>query len=498
LRARLALETFEDRSLPSGTVLQTNLVSDLPGVAAVTDPNLVNPWGISESSGSPFWISDNNAGVSTLYSVPGANNTPVSINGLVVSIPTPGNPLGASGTPTGTVFNIDGGAAGGFKVSGVSKTGTATSASAVFLFATEDGTIVGWNPGVNPTGFDASKAGTYGILAVDNSGNNFTEPDPGKQTGAVYKGLAIASSPTAGTPIFAGAANTTTVLYATNFRSGQVEVYGTDFKAVPLPAGAFHDPNLPGDYAPFNVQVLGGKVYVTYAKQNADKHDDAAGHNRGFVDVFNLDGSPGLPGGAMRLVSRNHLDSPWGLALAPSSFGSFAGDLLVGNFGSGLIDVFDPTKGNFLGQLTDPDGEPIQIDGLWALQVGNGRAGGDANTVYFTAGLFDETHGLFGSLAPVAPGTPEGNAEQQMVTAALDVFQLAVQTFQTDLAAGASPTQLKQDLKAIVTALSDLIQAELAQASDTHSDQGGAMILHGHHAGDTNNLSEGLGLRDGG
>src|SRR5262245_18338968 len=182
-RALLRLSSLEHRSLLSGTVLQTNLVSDLPGVAAVTDPHLVNPWGISESAASPFWISDNNAGVSTLYTVPGANNTPVSINTLVVSIPAPDDLLGASGTPTGTVFNFDGGATGRLNVSALSKTGQPATASAIFLFVTEDGTIVGWNPGVNPAGFDPAKAGTYGTLAVDNSENNFTEPRPNKQTG---------------------------------------------------------------------------------------------------------------------------------------------------------------------------------------------------------------------------------------------------------------------------------------------------------------------------
>ena len=410
-RSRPGLESLEARLVLSSnaTVLQTNLVSDLPGVADVMDPNLVNPWGISESSGSPFWISDNNAGVSTLYSVPGANNTPVSINSLVVSIPTPGDPLGASGTPTGTVFNIDGGTTGGFTVSGVDKNGICRSPPPQSSCSPPRTVpLVGWNPDVNPTGFDPAKAGTYAIIAKDNSGNNFTEPDPNKQTGAVYKGLTIANSATPGTPIFASDPNTTTVLYAANFRSGKVEVYDTNFKPVTLPAGAFTDPNLPTGYAPFNVQVLGSKVYVTYAKQDATKHDDVAGQGHGFVDVFNLDGTPGLPGGKERLVSRGPLNSPWGLALAPSSFGALSGDLLVGNFGNGLINVFNPTTGKFLGNLNDPDGEPIQIDGLWALKVGNGGSGGDANTVYFTAGLDHETHGLFGSLTPVAPGTPGG------------------------------------------------------------------------------------------
>jgi uncharacterized protein (TIGR03118 family) len=405
-RIRLGMEALENRSLLSANVLQTNLVSDQPGIAQVQDPNLVNPWGISESSTSPFWISDNSAGVSTLYSVPGTNNSPASITPLVVSISTPGDPLGASGTPTGTVFNIDGGATGGFTVSGVDKNGNPITAAANFLFDTKDGTLVGWNPAVNPQGFDPAKAGTYGIIAVDNSGNNFTQPDPAKQTGAVYTGMTTASSTTPGMPIFATDPNTTTVLYAANFRSGQVEVYDTNFKPVALPAGAFADRKLPKGYAPFNVQVLGNKVYVTYAKQNANKHDDVAGQGHGFIDVFNLDGTPGLPGGKERLVSRGPLDSPWGLALAPPSFGATSGDLLVGNFKSGLIDVFNPTTGKSLGNLKGAHGKPVHIDRLLALQVGNGGSGGDANSVYFTAGLDHKTHGLFGSLTPAAPADP--------------------------------------------------------------------------------------------
>ena len=474
LRPRIGMEALEERSLLSATVLQTNLVSDLPGVAQVQDPNLVNPWGISESGTSPFWISDNNAGVSTLYQVPGASNTPISINPLVVSIPTPGAPLGATGTPTGTVANIDGGATGGFTVSGVDKSGNPITASAIFLFATEDGTLVGWNPAVNPKGFDPAKAGTYAIIAVDNSGNNFTQPDPTMQTGAVYKGLTTASSATPGTPIFASDPNTTTVLYAANFRSGQVEVYDTQFKPVALPAGAFADPKLPKGYAPFNVQVLGGKVYVTYALQDAAKHDDVGGQGHGFVDVFNLDGTPGLPGGQERLVSRGPLDSPWGLALAPSSFGALSGDLLVGNFKSGFIDVFNPTTGKSLGNLNDPDGEPIHIDHLWALKVGNGGSGGNANTVYFTAGIDNEMHGLFGSLTPVAPGTPEGAAEGQVVVAAADVVQIDLTTLNHDIASGASATTIAQDMQTLNTDIATLQGAERVFVKDSRHDMGAA------------------------
>jgi hypothetical protein len=192
-----------------------------------------------------------------------------------------------------------------------------------------------------------------------------------------------------------------------------------------------------------------------------------------------------------RLASRGTLDSPWGLAIAPSSFGTLSGDLLVGNFGDGHINVFNPTTGQFLGQLTDPDGETIQIDGLWALQVGNGKAGGASNTVYFTAGLFGETHGLFGSLTPVAPGTPEGLAEQQMVTAFLDVFELSLQTLNLDITSGASSAQIKQDFQAVFTAFQGLIQAEVQFAIDTQADQGGHASGHALSLDDLVNLLDG-------
>jgi uncharacterized protein (TIGR03118 family) len=428
----------------AGTVLQTNLVSDLPGAAAVTDPNLVNAWGISESAGSPFWVSDNGSGLSTLYTVPGANNTPVSINSLVVSIPTPAGATG--GTPTGTVFNPAAGA-GAFQIAGQGK-----AAPALFLFATEDGTIAGWNPGVDPTG---------AVLAVDSSGN-----------GAVYKGLAIATS---STPIIPADANSTALLYVSNFHAGTIEVYDAMFHEVTLPAGAFADPDLPGGYAPFNVQVLNGKLYVSYARQDAAAHDDAAGPHRGFVDVFNLDGTPGLSGGAVRLVSRGPLDSPWGLAIAPQGFAGISDPgndpvLLVGNFGDGSINAFDATTGSGLGQLDDPDGEPIQIDGLWALKVGNGGSGGAADTVYFTAGPFDESHGLFGSLATAAPGSPEGTAEDQWVQANVDVVQLDQDQLAADTAAGAPAATLRQDAQTLDADSHALARTEHDSAKDTADD----------------------------
>jgi uncharacterized protein (TIGR03118 family) len=450
-----------------GTVLQTNLVSDLPGVAAVTDPNLVNPWGISESSGSPFWFSDNNSGLSTLYQVPGAGTAPVTVNPLAVNIPTPVGPTG--GTPTGTVFNTAS-AGGAFKVTGLNKSGQTASAPAAFLFSSEDGTITGWNPGIDPTGKFAGSGGASGeaALAVDNSGNNFTNPDPNKQTGAVYKGLAIATS---ATPIFPADAASTALLYASNFRSGAVDVYDAGFSKVALPAGAFRDKDLPGGYAPFNVQVLKGEVYVTYAKQDASKHDDAAGPGRGFVDVFNLDGTPGLPGGHVRLISRGPLDSPWGLAITPQGFGGITAPgtdpvLLVGNFGDGFIHAFDAASGQALGDLRDPDGEPIQINKLWALQVGNGGNGGLASAVYFTAGPFEESHGLFGSLTTAAPGSAEGPAEGQWVQANLDVVQLDLQQLNQDEASGASAATIAQDAQTLNADTRQLAQAERALTAD--------------------------------
>ncbi|HET7013082.1 MAG TPA: TIGR03118 family protein [Streptosporangiaceae bacterium] len=455
-----------------GTVVQTNLVSDLPGAAGVTDPNLVNPWGISESGGSPFWLSDNNSGLSTLYQVPGAGGTPVTVSPLVVNIPTPVGLTG--GTPSGTVFN-SGSAGGAFAITGPGKTGQNTTAPAAFLFASEDGTITGWNPGIDPSQKFAGPGGAsaQAVTAVDNSGNNFTNPDPAKQTGAVYKGLAIA---TAATPIFSGDANSTAVLYAADFRTGTVEVYDARFARVTaLPAGAFSDPRLPARYAPFNVQVLAGKVYVTYAEQDATRHDDVGGPGHGFVDVFNLDGTPGLAGGRARLISRGPLDSPWGLAIAPPNFAGLQAPgsdqvLLVGNFKSGFIDAFDAASGSPLGHLNDPDGEPIQIDRLWALQVGNGGAGGAADTVYFTAGIFDESHGLFGALSTAARGTQEGPAEAQWVQANLDIVQLDVQQLAKDSSSGAPPATIRQDIRTLHADTRQLERVEDAFGQDAISD----------------------------
>jgi uncharacterized protein (TIGR03118 family) len=333
-------------------------------IAKFFDAHLVNPWGVGESAASPFWISDNGAGVSTLH------NTAGTPQALVVSIPAPGQPLGTGGTPTGLVFNIAGGALGGFKISGVTSGGLPTTQPAVFMFSAEDGTILGWNPGVNPVGFDPSKAGTYAIIAAH-------------PPSAVYKGLAIATD-----------GGGTTRLYASNFHNGTVDVFDTSFHLVQT-LGGFIDTGLPRRYAPFNVVVLAGKLFVTYAVQDESAHDDVAGMGHGIVNTFDLDGHF-----LQRFAQHGQLNSPWGVALAPAGFGALAGAVWIGNFGNGHINAYNPTTGEFIDKVRNPRGQALVIDGLWSLKVGNGGNGGLANTIYFTAGPNGEQDGLFGSLSP--------------------------------------------------------------------------------------------------
>jgi uncharacterized protein (TIGR03118 family) len=309
-----------------------NLVSDIDGVARITDPNLVNPWGLAFGPATPAWVADNGTDVSTLYRGAIHRSVPVIVP-LVVSIP--------DGAPTGTVFN----GTGGFKVGG---------APAHFIFDSEAGTITAWN------------AGTVATTVA-------TTPE------AIYKGLAIATKGNA------------TFLYAANFHAGTIDVFNDAFKLVPMP-GAFADPNLPPGFAPFNVQEIAGRLVVAYAQQDADAEDEVAGPGLGYVDVFDTSGHL-----LRRLVSQGQLNAPWGLAVAPRHFGRFSGDLLVGNFGDGAIDAYDPRTGNFRGALMNRDGNPILINGLWALRFGNGVIG-TPQTLLFTAGIADEAHGLFGEI----------------------------------------------------------------------------------------------------
>ncbi len=334
---------------------QDNLVSNIPGLAAHTDPNLVNPWGISYAPTGPFWVSDNGNGLSTLY------NTGGTPQGLVVTVPTAAvpTPPPLHSAPTGQVFNINNGT-GGTPVNFLSDR---------FIFATEGGTIAGW------------QGGTSAVTRIDESAS-----------GAVYKGLAID--------------NGTGQIYAANFAAGTVEVFGSNYAPVtsftdpsppPLPAGA----PAGSTYAPFNVQNIGGELFVAFAVKGAGQTDETAGAGYGFIDRFAANGT--LLG---RFTEGGPLNAPWGFALAPANFGEFSNDLLVGNFGDGRINAFDPTNGNFLGALTGASGSPISIDGLWGLAFGNGGNGGATDKLYFAAGINGEADGLFGSLSVVPePGS---------------------------------------------------------------------------------------------
>jgi len=344
-----------------GFYQQTNLVSDIAGVALFQDTNLVNPWGLSHSPTSPWWISDNGTGLSTLYNGNG-RGFPVG-SPLVVTIAPPlGSAAGTTAAPTGNIFNpVNSTNPDDFVV----KEGNVSGPS-IFLFATEDGTISGWNPTVDFT---------HSIIGVDRSGVG---------AGAVYKGLAF------------GQSGGSDFIYATNFRFGTVEQFDSNFNLMRsfTDSTLAHTCPLPNQcFAPFGIQNIGGNLYVTFALQDAAHHDDAHGPSRGFVDVFDTNGNL-----LKRLISRGALNSPWGLALAPSNFGQFSNDLLVGNFGNGRINAFDPNTGALLGSLKNQKGLIISINGLWGIAFGNGQTAGPTNALFFTAGINDEANGLFGKI----------------------------------------------------------------------------------------------------
>jgi uncharacterized protein (TIGR03118 family) len=319
-----------------------NLVSDGFVPAEHTDPNLVNAWGLAAGPSTPWWVANNRTDTSTLYD--GSGNSP----GLVVQV---------EGGPTGTVFN----GSSEFVV----RDRTGHSGPARFMFASENGTIHGWNPAVSPP-----PPSTHAFVVA----NRMSE-------GAVYKGLAIAGDR----------------LYAADFHNGRVDVFNGAFALINSP-GAFVDASLPAGFAPFGIQNLGGRIYVTYAKQDADRHDEIHGHGLGYVDAFDTAGH--LLG---RVASAGDLDAPWGLAWAPAGFGQFSGDLLVGNFGDGRIHAFaQAADGHFMhaGELRNNAGQPISIDGLWGIGFGNGNVSGPTTALYFAAGPDDEAHGLFGRIDP--------------------------------------------------------------------------------------------------
>jgi uncharacterized protein (TIGR03118 family) len=322
----------------------TNLVTNdqTAHPAQVADPNLVNAWGVAYSPTSPFWVSNNGSGTSTLYSVNPATDA-VAIVPLVVTIPNAGN-------PTGMAFN-PGAAGGAFN-------------SDAFLFVSEDGTVSGWR-------------GALGTMAET------LEPP----SSDVYKGA---------TTVVVGGH---TYLLTTNFTGGDIDAEKGDAGAPDL-AGNFTDPGLPSGYSPFGIANLGGAIYVTYAFREDGNHDETAGPGLGIVSVFDTSGNF-----IARFATGGSLNAPWGLAIAPASFGQFAGDLLVGNFGDGRISAFDIATHAFEGLLNDTSGNPLSIDGLWALIPGNNGGAGSSSRIYFSAGPDGESNGLFGVLAVPEPAT---------------------------------------------------------------------------------------------
>jgi uncharacterized protein (TIGR03118 family) len=324
------------------TFMTSSLVSDGAMAAANTDANLVNAWGIAFNPTGFVWVANNHTNTATLYD---GNGVPQS---LVVSIPP-----GAAGDagPTGIVFN----GAPDFKV-----TQNGTTGVAAFIFASEAGTIAAWAPTVNRT-------------------NAVTMFDGGPN-GPIYKGLALAN--------FAGA----NYLYAADFRSNKIDVFNSSFAKVTLPGG-FSDPSLPAGFAPFGIQAIGNRIYVAYAQQATTGPDEVAGAGLGALDVFDTSGVL-----IKQLTVGGPLNAPWGMAMAPANFGSFSNALLVGNFGDGKINAYDPTSGQLMGTLSTPDGAPIVIDGLWGIAFGNGINSQPANTLFFAAGPADETHGQYGRI----------------------------------------------------------------------------------------------------
>ena len=345
LRGVVLLAVCASGTWAGAQYVMTPLVSNGSVPGTHTDANLVNPWGLAASPTSFIWAANNHSGTSTLYDGNGIAQS------LVVTVP--GVPAGSMGSPTGIV-NYGG--------SGFVVTDGVNSGPSRFMFAAEDGTISGWSPNVPPSS-------TAALTAVNNSART-----------SIYKGLTL------------GVDGGQERLYASDFHNGAVNVFNSGFGEITTP-GAFTDPTLPAGYAPFNVANIGGNVYVTYALQDANGEDDVPGPGHGYVDVF-------TPAGVMlsRFASGGALNSPWGMALAPAGFGAFGGDLLIGNFGDGRINAFNPANGAFLGALSDGLGNPLVVDGVWGLLFGNGAHSQPTNTLYFSAGPNVEADGVYGRI----------------------------------------------------------------------------------------------------
>jgi uncharacterized protein (TIGR03118 family) len=328
---------------------QTNLALSSGSGA---DPDLINPWGLTSSATSPWWLADNGVDKSTLYNAAGMKQ------GLIVSVP---------GAPTGAVFNLSPNAQPAFVLTATNNSEGKTGKS-VFLFDTEEGTILAWN------------GGDHAVQVFPAPGEPAADPAP------VFKGLAIAQIDSSDPATWR--------LYATDFRGGTVDVFDANFQ--PVAGAMFQDPTIPEGFAPFGIQAIGNTIYVTYAKQDGEKEDDVAGPGNGFVNAFDLSGV-----WIARVASGGPLNSPWGLAWASNQFGRFSGDLLVGNFGDGRIHAFKlEPDGSYedQGLLHSEEGPPLVIEGLWALQFGKGGNNGDPSQLFFTAGPDDENAGVFGFL----------------------------------------------------------------------------------------------------
>jgi uncharacterized protein (TIGR03118 family) len=349
----------------------TALVSNNNTVVAnakTIDVNLQNPWGLAVGPSMPFWISDNNINVSTLYSGIGANETQTVTGSSNVGVTIPPSAAGVKANPTGQVYNGD----GGFLIA------TDRGAeSALFIFDGEAGTIAAW----------ATDSGATAVTMYDDSTTNGAEH-------AVYKGLAI------------GSVGGATFLYATDLHNNKVDVFDTHFAKPTAMQGKFVDSNIPAGFAPFGIQAINGSLYVTFAKQDAAKHDEITGAGLGYVDVFDFSGNL-----ISQFASAGSLNAPWGVAMAPAGFGSLQGDLLIGNFGDGTINIFSPkgtSLANFEGPLMSTTGQPMAVPALWALVFGNGDADKPVTTLFYTAGLTDLSDGVFGGITLSSTPTPVG------------------------------------------------------------------------------------------
>jgi uncharacterized protein (TIGR03118 family) len=355
----------------SASFTDSALVSNKVGVVATTttiDANLSNPWGIAVGPGLPFWIADNASNLSTLYSGTGVVETQQTTGSTDVGIAIPSSAAGVQSNPTGQVYN----GSGGFLIA--TPNGQET---ALFMFDGEGGTIAAW----------AQDSGATAVTAYDDGIVNGTNH-------AVYKGLAI------------GTVSGATYLYATDLHNNKVDVFDTNFAKPAAMQGRFVDPNMPAGFVPFGIAAVNNQLYVTFAMQDQAMHDEVAGAGLGYVDVFDFNGNF-----VSRFASGGALNAPWGIAVAPTGFGSLAGEVLIGNFGDGTVNIFTPNGTSLAtsaGPLMVSNGGALSIPGLWSLVFGNGDPDKPVTTLFYTAGFADQTDGVFGSISPTiaSGGTP--------------------------------------------------------------------------------------------